>query len=74
MQLVLVPSAISPMTFVTVIHMLVVMCANCPDLAVVLLKQSKFTSLIMAYFSGTAGMVLPWNLKQSDEIRFVMLV
>ena len=40
LQLVVAPPVISTGTFVMVIRMLVVMCASCPDLAVVLLKQS----------------------------------
>lgn len=36
------PPVSSSGTFVMVIRMLVIMCASCPDLAVVLLKQSKF--------------------------------
>lgn len=31
-------------TRVNVLHMLVLMCATCPDLAIVLLKHSTFTS------------------------------
>ena len=41
LQLVVTPSTLTTGTFVTVVRMLVLMCANCPDLAVVLLKQSK---------------------------------
>jgi len=37
--LVVSPPAISSATFVSVMRMLVIMCASCPDLAVVLLKQ-----------------------------------
>jgi len=40
--LVVSPPVISTGTFVMVIRMLAIMCASCPDLAVVLLKQSKF--------------------------------
>ncbi len=36
------PPVITTGTFVMVIRMLVLMCGNCPDLAVVLLKQSKY--------------------------------
>lgn len=39
--LVVSPSVISTSTFVMVIRMLSIMCASCPDLAVVLLKQSR---------------------------------
>ena len=38
----IVPSVINTSTFVMVLRMLVVMCSNCPDLAVVLLKQSEY--------------------------------
>ena len=38
-MLVVSPPVISSATFVSVIRMLVIMCASCPDLAVVLLKQ-----------------------------------
>ncbi|ELU17507.1 hypothetical protein CAPTEDRAFT_164474 [Capitella teleta] len=38
--LVVTPPVISSGVFVTVIRMLVLMCANCPDLAVILLKQN----------------------------------
>ena len=43
-QLVIAPPVLSTGTFVMVIRMLVIMCASCPDLAVVLLKQSKSLS------------------------------
>lgn len=39
------PPLFSTGMFVTVIRMLVLMCANCPDLAVQLLKQSEFETL-----------------------------
>jgi len=42
LQLVVTPPLISTSIFVTVIHMLVMMCMGCPDLAVVLLKLSEF--------------------------------
>jgi len=42
LQLVVTPPLISTSVFVTVIHMLVMMCMGCPDLAVVLLKLSEF--------------------------------
>jgi len=35
------PQVLSTGVFVTVLRMLVIMCASCPDLAVMLLKQSK---------------------------------
>ena len=40
-QLVVSPPVISTGTFVMVIRMLAIMCGSCPDLAVVLLRQSK---------------------------------
>jgi len=43
LQLVVTPPLISTSMFVMVIHMLVMMCIGCPDLAVVLLKLSKFS-------------------------------
>jgi len=43
LQLVVTPPLISTSVFVTVIHMLVMMCIGCPDLAVVLLKLSQFS-------------------------------
>ena len=46
LQLVVTPPIISTGVFVTVIRMLVIMCANCPDLAVVLLKQSECNSVL----------------------------
>jgi E3 ubiquitin-protein ligase TRIP12 len=39
--LVVSPPVVSSGVFVTVVRMLVLMCANCPDLAVILLKQSE---------------------------------
>lgn len=48
LQLVVTPSLISTSIFVTVIHMLVMMCMGCPDLAVVLLKLSEL-SLVLYY-------------------------
>ncbi len=39
-KLVASPSVLTPAALVTVLHMLVQMCATCPDLAVVLLKHS----------------------------------
>ena len=44
-QLVMTPPLLSTSTFVSVIRMLVVMCAHCPDLAVVLHKQSVADAL-----------------------------
>lgn len=41
LQLVVSPPVVSTGTFVMVIRMLAIMCGNCPDLAVVLLRQSK---------------------------------
>lgn len=41
-QLVVSPPVVSTGTFVMVIRMLAIMCGSCPDLAVVLLKQSKY--------------------------------
>jgi len=42
LQLVFTPPLMSTSIFVTVIHMMVMMCVGCPDLAVVLLKLSEF--------------------------------
>jgi len=50
LQLVVTPPVISTSIFVTVIHMLVMMCIGCPDLAVVLLKLSKFFTVSKKYF------------------------
>lgn len=40
LQLVVTPPVISTGTFITVLRMLSVMCANCPELALCLLKQN----------------------------------
>jgi len=49
------PQVLSTGVFVTVLRMLVVMCASCPDLAVILLKQSKrFTSFFSMFFTAVA--------------------
>jgi hypothetical protein len=40
LQLVVSPPVISTGTFITVLRMLSVMCANCPDLAFTLLRQN----------------------------------
>jgi len=45
LQLVVTPPLISTSIFVTVIHMLVMMCIGCPDLAVVLLKLGESSSM-----------------------------
>lgn len=44
------PPLFSTGMFVTVIRMLVLMCANCPDLAVQLLKQSE--SEVISFISN----------------------
>jgi len=40
------PQVLSTGVFVTVLRMLVIMCASCPDLAVMLLKQSKLSAFL----------------------------
>lgn len=45
LQLMITPPLFSTGMFVTVIRMLVLMCANCPDLAVQLLKQSELEAV-----------------------------
>ena len=40
------PQVLSTGVFVTVLRMIVIMCASCPDLAVLLLKQSKSGSAL----------------------------
>lgn len=42
LQLMSSPPLLNTGTFVMVVRMMVVMCATCPDLAVVLLKQSEY--------------------------------
>lgn len=44
--LVVTPPIISTGTFITVLRMLSVMCANCPDLALTLLRQSIAETLL----------------------------
>lgn len=44
--LVVTPPVISTTTFITVLRMLSVMCANCPDLALTLLKQNIAETLL----------------------------
>lgn len=44
--LVVTPPVISTGTFITVLRMLSVMCANCPDLALTLLKQNIAETLL----------------------------
>lgn len=44
--LVVTPPIISTATFITVLRMLSIMCANCPDLALVLLKQNIAETLL----------------------------
>ena len=46
LQLVVSPPVVSTGTFVMVIRMLAIMCGSCPDLAVVLLRQSKHCSYV----------------------------
>jgi len=45
-QLMASPQVLSTGVFVTVLRMIVIMCASCPDLAVLLLKQSKSGSAL----------------------------
>ncbi|KAL5005223.1 hypothetical protein ScPMuIL_018679, partial [Solemya velum] len=51
--LVVSPPVISTGTFVTVIRMLAIMCANCPDLAVVLLKEKIAETLCYLLVGAT---------------------
>lgn len=44
--LIVTPPVISTGTFITVLRMLSVMCANCPDLALTLLKQNIADTLL----------------------------
>ena len=44
--LVVTPPVISTGTFITVLRMLSIMCANCPDLALTLLKQNISETLL----------------------------
>jgi len=46
LQLVIAPPIISSSTFTTVIRMFVVMCTNCPELAVCLLRQNVADTLV----------------------------
>ena len=46
LQLIVTPPIISPGTFVMVLHLLAVVCANSPSLAGTLLKQSKWTACL----------------------------
>jgi len=52
--LVMSPSVISTSVFVTVVRMLVVMCSNCPDLAVILLKQ-KIAETLRYLLTGSSA-------------------
>ncbi|KAF8784377.1 E3 ubiquitin-protein ligase TRIP12 like protein [Argiope bruennichi] len=52
--LVVSPPVVSSGTFVTVIRMLAVMCASCPELAVVLLKQN-ISETLRYLLMGTSG-------------------
>uniref|UniRef100_A0A2C9JV53 E3 ubiquitin-protein ligase n=1 Tax=Biomphalaria glabrata TaxID=6526 RepID=A0A2C9JV53_BIOGL len=47
------PPVISTSVFITVVRMLVVMCANCPDLAVILLKQ-KIAETLRYLLTGSS--------------------
>lgn len=60
--LVITPPAISSGTFVTVIRMLAVMCASCPELAVQLLKQN---------ISETLKYLLMGPSTNSDDIELI---
>jgi hypothetical protein len=56
-QLVVSPPVISTGTFITVLRMLSVMCANCPDLAFTLLRQNIAETLCyLLTGSGDANM------------------
>lgn len=46
LQLVVSPPVISTGTFITVLRMLSIMCANCPDLALTLLRQNIAETLL----------------------------
>jgi E3 ubiquitin-protein ligase TRIP12 len=57
LQLVVSPPVISTGTFITVLRMLSVMCANCPDLALTLLRQNIAETLCyLLTGSGDANM------------------
>lgn len=57
LQLVVSPPVISTGTFITVLRMLSVMCANCPDLAFTLLRQNIAETLCyLLTGSGDANM------------------
>ncbi|RUS90169.1 hypothetical protein EGW08_002048, partial [Elysia chlorotica] len=51
--LVISPPVISTSVFITVVRMLVVMCSNCPDLAVILLKQ-KIAETLRYLLTGSS--------------------
>ena len=63
------PPLISTSIFVTVIHMLVMMCIGCPDLAVVLLKLSKFH---FCYLLGSIFFLT--SFKSFKAISFYVIV
>ena len=50
-QLIVSPPVVSTGTFVAVLRMLAVMCANCPYIAVQLLKNSKLLFLYILYYT-----------------------
>uniref|UniRef100_A0A1B6CDK3 E3 ubiquitin-protein ligase n=1 Tax=Clastoptera arizonana TaxID=38151 RepID=A0A1B6CDK3_9HEMI len=62
--LVVTPPVISTGTFITVLRMLSVMCANCPDLAVILLKQN-FADTLCYLLTGLTGEAI------EDEVELV---
>ena len=66
LQLVVSPPVISTGTFITVLRMLSIMCANCPDLALTLLRQNIAETLL--YLLTGSGEIT------SDEVSSYCLV
>jgi len=52
LQLMASPQLLSTGVFVTVLRMLVIMCASCPDLAVMLLKQSTLSCFFIIVYNS----------------------
>ena len=71
------PPVINTGTFVMVIRMLAIMCSSCPDLAVILLKQSKFWFVMvirmLAIMCSSCPDLAVILLKQS-KFWFVMVI
>lgn len=66
LQLVVTPPVISTGTFITVLRMLSVMCANCPELALCLLKQNIADTLCYLLTGMTSDSI-------GDEVIFCCL-